>query len=330
MSTPTTIALTGATGHIAAAILPLMLGKGYQVKVLQHRQASSTENAQVSAVHGSMADFASLEKLVAGCEFVIHCAGKISINSNRDTSVYETNVTGTHLLLQAAREAGVGRFLYLSSIHAYSQAPPLEVPDETRAFCPDTAPQYDRSKRDAQKLVLAEHGGPMEVVVLNPTSVIGPGDQRPSLLGKAIMDIYLRKIPMLLHGGFDFCDVRDVAQGVANALDHGRSGEAYLLGGKCHSLADLQELILQEKPHARRLPVVTAAIAYLGLPFFGAWAAIRKQEPLFTRESLDTLVQGNKYISSLKAETELGYTRRPLAETITDTLHWFTQAGYLP
>jgi dihydroflavonol-4-reductase len=329
MSTGITVAITGTTGHLAASILPLLENKGYRIRALQHKQELSFSLKNLEIIRGSLFDIPSLDKLVNGCELVIHCAAKISINSNKDASVYDTNVNGTKNIFNAAKKANVKRFIYISSIHAYSQFPADEILDETHSYCDNSSPRYDQSKRDAEKFFLQQKPDPMEVIVLNPTSIIGPGDYNPSLMGRAILAIYDGKVPSLIRGGFDFCDVRDVAQGIVNAIDKGRNGHSYLLAGRWYSLADLHRIIMDSKGDTRRLPVLPQWAGYLGLPFIHMMASFKNTEPLYTKESLRTLMHGNKNISSLKAAQELGYICRPLMETITDTISWFKQAGYL-
>jgi dihydroflavonol-4-reductase len=323
------IALTGTTGHIASAVIPRLLAQGRLVRGLVYRRLPEGFPGPFETVQGSLADQHSLERLVDGCDVVIHCAGRVSIHSNSDPAVYETNVNGTRRLFETARAAGVRRFIHISSIHAYDQYAAGEKLSEESPFCPDHSPQYDRSKRDAQKFVLEQASAFMEVVVLNPTAVIGPYDAQPSFLGKAIIDIYNRKIPVLIRGGFDFVDVRDVAQGIVNAIERGRSGEAYLLGGKWHDLNDLQNAILVVRGDRKRLPVLPSWVGYAGLPFTWMYAKARKREPLYTRESIMALTGGHHHISSDKAIRELGYSPRSLTETITDTIGWFKQTGRL-
>jgi dihydroflavonol-4-reductase len=325
----TKIAITGSTGHLATAVIPLLISKGYRIKALVFKQSATFDSIAVKTVHGSLSNISSLNQLVKGCQVVIHCAARISLNSNRDPSVYETNVTGTVNVFNASKRAGVKRFIHISSIHAYDQLPADELLNEESSYSSKKAPRYDQSKRDAQQFVLQNSSGPMEVVVLNPTAVIGPFDSKPSLLGKAILDIYNRRVPMLISGGFDFCDVRDVALSVASALDKGRNGQAYLLAGKWHNLKDLQKIILNIKGDARGLPVLPAWTAYLGLPFIQLWSEVKRREPLYTKESVAALTQGNRNISSQKAAAELGYNCRPLKDTIADSINWFKEAGYL-
>lgn len=324
-----TIAVTGASGHIASSLIPMLIAKGHRVKALVNKSKLPFSHPAVEIIQGDLLDKSALTKLVEGCEVVIHTAAKISINSNRDPSVYDTNVNGTISIFNSASHAGVKRFLHISSIHAYNQSPVSEPLDENRVYCTDSAAGYDRSKRDAEKFILSQAGNHMEAVVLNPTAVVGPGDHRPSLMGQAIMDLYNNKVPMLIKGGFDFCDVRDVSSGIISAIEKGRHANRYLLSGKWHSLNNLHSLIMKIKGEKKQVMVLPGWAGYAGLPFINLAAKISKKEPLYTKESLSTLIHGNCNIISRKAAEELGYTCRPLSETMTDSINWFKQNGLL-
>jgi dihydroflavonol-4-reductase len=323
------IAITGSTGHIATSVIPLLTGNNNLVRTLQHAYVPALKNTHTEIFKGDLNNPLTLNGFTDGCDVVVHCAARISINSNADPLVYETNVNGTINIFNAAKKAGVKRFIYVSSIHAYHQLPVYANLNEYKVYCTGSAPKYDQSKRDAQKYVLENANAAMEVVVVNPTCVIGPPDPRPSLMGKAIIDMYNKKIPSLINGGFDFCDVRDVAQGIVQAIDKGRNGESYLLSGKWYSLAALYTLIMNLKHEQHNIPVLPAWLAYLGLPFIQLMAVIKKQEPLYTKESLGALLHGNKNISYAKAMNELGYSCRPLAETVSDVINWYRKSGML-
>jgi dihydroflavonol-4-reductase len=329
MTNGISVAVTGSTGHLASSAIPLLIDKGYRLRVLQYNQEPAIALSGIETVKGSLSDISSLDKLVEGCEVVIHCAARISLNSNSDPLVYETNMKGTINMFNSAIKAGVRRFVHLSSIHAYNQVPSDEILNESSPYCSNRAPCYDRSKRDAEKYVLEQASGKMEVVVLNPTGVVGPFDNKLSLMGKAILDIYNRKVPALIRGGFDFCDVRDVAGAMVTCINKGRNRQSYLLSGKWVSLADMQNIILKIKGYGKGVPVLPSWTGYIGLPFTTLVANIRKQEPLYTKESLYTLIHGNRKISSAKAAEELGYVCRPLHETIADSINWFKQTGHL-
>ena len=322
------IAITGASGHIGASVLPLLLSKGFSVEALVNTSNLKTGFEKVKIINGNLFELTALQNLVTNCDVVIHCAAKISMNSNHDTSVYETNYRGTKNIFSAAVAAGVKKFIYISSIHAYSQIPGDVVLDESRAYCNSIAAQYDQSKRDAQQFVF-QNKSTMEVVAINPTSVAGPPDFRPSLFGKALMDIYNGKIPMLINGGFDFCDVRDVSCAVVRAIEKGRNGEAYLLGGKWHSMAEVYKMVMNYKGEKSSITVLPGWVGYLGLPFIKLQSKLKNETPLYTSESLNVLLQGNKHINYDKAKLELCYKCRPLTETVTDLLSNFKQTGQL-
>lgn len=322
-----TLALTGSSGQIASALLPLLVSKGYHVKALVHQHPPVFSHPRVEFVTGSLSDPESLDRLVEGCQYVIHSAGRVSIRSNHDGEVYETNASGTVRMYEAARKAGVFRLLHISSIHAYDQLTAGETLTEESPYCPDHAPLYDRSKRDAQRWLLSQNGEGPEVVVVNPTAVTGPFDHKPSLIGQAVIALYNNKIPVLIEGGFDFVDVRDVAAGILSALENGKHGEAYLLPGRWHSLAQLQQLVLNVRGINGAAPVLPAWTGFAGLPFIQLYARLSNREPLYTREALTAIVQGHKQISGAKAASELGYRPRELAETVRDTIEWFRETG---
>lgn len=324
-----TIAVTGASGHIASSLIPMILSKGHRVKALVNKSKLSFSHPAVEIITGDIRNQPATAKLAEGCDVLIHTAAKISINSNNDPSVYDTNVNGTINVFNAASQAGVKRFLHISSIHAYNQSPVSESLDENRVYCTDRAARYDRSKRDAEKFVLGHAGNSMEAIVLNPTAVVGPDDHRPSLMGQAIMDLYNNKVPMLIKGGFDFCDVRDVSAGIINAIEKGQHANTYLLSGKWYSLTSLHHMIMGIKGEKKQVAVLPGWMGYAGLPFITLAAKLSNREPLYTKESLSTLLQGNCNIVSRKAADELGYTCRTLFETLTDTINWFKQKGML-
>ncbi len=323
------IAITGTTGHIAASLIPLLIDKGHSLRVLLYEQQPAFDLSAAEVVKGALAKISSLDELVKDCDVVIHAAAKISINSNQDTAVYETNVNGTKNIFNAAKKAAVKKFIYISSIHAYEQFPSNRTLNEKSNYCSNKASGYDRSKRDAEKFLLENAAVEMELVILNPTGIVGPPDHKPSLMGQAIIDIYNKKIPSLIKGGFDFCDVRDIANGIALAMEKGQNKNAYFLSGKWISLYELHKIIMEIKSDKQFLPVLPGWAAYAGLPFIKLLAGIKKQAPLYTKESLDALVYGNKKIDYSKAVNELGYTCRPIKETIIDSINWYKNAGMI-
>jgi dihydroflavonol-4-reductase len=169
----------------------------------------------------------------------------------------------------------------------------------------------------------------MDGLIINPTSVVGPFDFRPSLVGKAIIQICQNKLPGLVAGGYDWVDARDVALGTMQAIEKGRRGERYLLSGKWLSLLDLVKLISQFYPVRNNHVILPYWLAELGVPFLKLYAFLRRTDPLYTHESLDIIKHSHRMISSDKAQKELGYHPRPIEMTVKDTIEWFKINNYL-
>jgi dihydroflavonol-4-reductase len=324
------VAVTGSTGHLGNLIIRELLSRGHSVKgLVRGSDQKALAYLPVEIIQGDLFDQVALQKLTEDCDALIHTAGIISIAGGMNGLVHQTNVEGTHNIMEAAKAAGVRRVIHISSVHAYDQYP-IEIPlDENRAYASDHAYAYDQSKRDSQKLALSYASSTMQVIVVNPTSVIGPYDFKPSKLGRAIMEMYSGKLPFVFHGGFDFCDGRDIANAVVNGLQMGTSGEAYLLGGHWKSLKELFMLVSSASGKNKKPIVIPAALAIAGLPFIHLQSKISGKEPLYTREAIAAVTEGNHCIMSNKAHRELAYTTRPLEETIRDTCEWFLKNGYL-
>ncbi len=324
------VAVTGATGHIGGMIVRELLDRHHDVKVLvRGKNPKSLDGLRVEKIEGDITDDRALLHLMASCEALIHSAAVISIDGGMDGLVYKTNVEGTRNVMEAAKASGIRRVIHLSSIHAYEQKPLHDALDETRAFAGVEAFIYDRSKRESQEIALSYASAAMDVLVVNPTSVIGPYDFKPSKLGHAIIRMHSGKLPFVFDGGFDFCDVRDIALASVNGLTMGRSGEAYLLSGQWYSLAELASVLSEVSGKKIKPLVLPTVFGWIGLPFIRLLSRMTRSEPLYTKEALVAVTDGNRCISFEKAGRELNYVPRPLSETLRDTVEWFGKNGYL-
>ena len=324
------IALTGITGHLGSAVVRELLRRQHSVRALVRSIGNkSYADLPVRECKGDLLDAASLPQFLEGADALIHCAAVISINGDPGGIVSSTNVTGTQNVLKAAAASGVRRVIHVSSIHAYQQLPQDVLLDESRATVDADAFAYDRSKLKGQQIALSMNRNGMEVLVMNPTSIIGPYDFKPSKAGKGILELIQGKQPFMLRGGFDFCDVRDVASAMVSGLTMGRGGETYLLSGKWHSLVEMTSILSEIRGKHIRVMVLPSALAGASLPLLKAVSLVSGREPVFTPEALHAVTYGNKNISSAKAETALNFQSRPLQETLFDTVEWFRQVGYL-
>lgn len=321
-----TVVVTGASGHLGANLVRTLLDRGEQVRVLVHRSANPLANIKhpIERVTGSVCEPSSLAPAFAGAERVYHLAGVISIDGDPDGRVRRVNVEGARNVAQACLAAGVGRLVHVSSVHAFNMNPRDEVLDETRPQVGDSPEHsaYDRSKALGERAVRDAVDAGLDAVIVNPTGIMGPVDFGPSRLGQLLAELAAGKLPALLDGGFDFVDVRDVADGVIAAGERGRRGENYILGNTWYSLRELAGMVAAVT--GRRAPALVTPVwaARAGVPFARFLARLSKTEPLFTRESLEVLCS-NRSISSRRARSELGFSPRPLPQTVADTLAWF-------
>lgn len=321
------IALTGASGHIGANLCRKLLEDNHHLRVLVNQFTASLEGLDLEAVKGDMFNVASLRELADGADVLIHLAASISING--DQHLLDTNVAGTKNVIDVVRDAKVKRLLHFSSIHALVQQPLDQILDEERPLSISDHIIYNQSKALGEELVLNAVESGLDAVIISPTSVMGPNDFKPSLVGQAIIQLYKGKIPALVPGGYDWVDVRDVVAGAISAMENGRTGQSYLLSGHFKTLTELYGQIMLFQGTDRRLPVIPFWLAEVGVPFLKAWARVCGTRPLYTKESIQILKTAHTNISSKKARNELGYESRPFSDTLRDTIKWFKENGYL-
>lgn len=294
-----------------------------------YAERDSLADLDIERFDGDVRDPDAMKKFVAGADTVYHLAAVISIVGGRGGLVDAVNVGGARNVGAAALAAGVPRFVHVCSVHAFDQAPLDEPLDETRARVePGTAPAYDVSKAagEAEVRKLVEDG--LDAVIVHPTGVIGPFDFAPSRMGHVFLDLYHRRLPALVEGGFDWVDVRDVCKGIVTAADKGRTNESYLLSGHYHPIevvAKTAQSITGVDPPRLSSPMWLARV---GAPFMELVAKVTGSEPLYTSESLCAL-RANDRIVHDKAAEELGYAPRPFEESVRDVYAWFASEGRL-
>jgi dihydroflavonol-4-reductase len=323
------VAITGASGHIGNVLCRELAEKGMQLRILLFQNKMRPIGLDAEVVVGSILDKKVLEELISGCDVVYHLAAKITIDNKERDVVFEVNVQGTKNVIEVCLEQNVKRLIYTSSVHSFKSFGQDEVLDENNPVNPESKMAYEASKAKAEMLILEAVKAGLNAVILNPSAIIGPFDYQPSYLGQALIKIYKNNLPMLVSGGYDFVDVRDVVDAAINAATMGRIGERYILSGQWLSLKELSEFI--SRLYSRKTPTFIAPmiLAKIGLPFIHAWAKLSRQHPLYTADSLEILKQSNKKMSHQKAEKELGYHPRPIEKTLKDTLDWFKSEGIL-
>jgi dihydroflavonol-4-reductase len=228
-------------------------------------------------------------------------------------------------MIDAAMRAGVKRFIYTSSIHAFKRIPHGSLVDETTPIDPAfNIADYDRSKAEATLAVLKKVEEGLPAIIACPTGVIGPYDYKNSELGSLMSSWMVNKVNYMIDGSYDFVDVRDVAHGLILAREKGKIGQLYILSGTLVRVSDLWKITQELFSFKSILVNIPMNLARFAAFFAERYYKISKTTPKLTRYSIETL-QSNAMISNLKARLYLGYNSRPLQETVRDTIEWWKQ-----
>ena len=323
--------VTGANGLVGANLVRELLARGARLRVVvRNDDPEALRGLDVERIQGDVRDLESLKTALRGAERVYHLAGQISIVGPMGGLLQATNVIGARNVGEAALACGVKRLLHMCSVHALRQAPLDQPIDETRARVqPGQAPAYDCSKAAGEAEIRRLIAKGLEAVIVHPSGIIGPFDFRPSRMGQVFLDLYQRKLPALVAGGFDWVDVRDVVAGAIAAMERGRCNESYILSGRWQSMAELGSMAAAVTDVAPPRFTSPHWLARAGAPLMEGWAHLTGQEPLYTREALAALGGNKRYLCD-KAQRELGYRPRPTQESVCDTYRWFAANGRLP
>lgn len=323
------IAITGASGHIGNNLCRYLIDKGFEIKALIYRDDKALRDLpMITIVKGNVNSTDALNELIKNTDIVIHTAATISVNDNNDAEVINTNIRGTENIIKVCMNHKVKRLIHFSSIHAFDMLPLSGTLDENRRILTDSPFVYDLSKSKSEEMVLKANSTDLETVVLSPTSVIGPYDFKPSLIGKAMKSICKNRFPALISGGYDFVDVRDIVEATFNSITMAEPGNKYLLSGKWHSIKEFVELISAVsgcKVPAFICPLWLAKFSLpIARPFLNNEIKI-----MFNKQTIEILGSGHRNISSEKAKKQLQLKYRPLKTSIADSYNWFKENNYL-
>lgn len=323
--------VTGANGFVGSAVARCLLNAGHEVRCLV-RQGSDRRNLDelpVEIAEGDLRSVQSLKSAVSGCDNLFHVAADYRLWVPNPETMYDINVRGTQALILAAAEAGMKRMIYTSSV-ATLGANPNGIPanEDTPSSLTSMTGHYKRSKFMAEQIVRQitdEHKLPL--VIVNPSTPIGPRDIKPTPTGRIVLDTICGRMPAYVNTGLNVAHADDIAYGHLLAYEHGKPGERYILGGEDMTLLQILQTIdeISGKQIKRfNLPVK------LILP--AAWlmekiATVTNVEPRATVDSLQ-MAKKKMFYSSDKAIRELGYRYRPAAEALEDAMIWFQDNGY--
>ena len=322
--------VTGGSGFIGANLVRLLLDEGFAVRVLV-RSTSKLDNLDglgVEIVRGDLNDLDLAEK-IKGCQVLFHAAAHYSLWHADKQLLYECNVLGTRNLLKAARVAGIERTVYTSSVAAIGVGTPGSIVDETyQSPVEELVGNYKKSKFFAEREAIKACDLGQDVVIVNPSTPIGPWDIKPTPTGDIILRFLRGKMPAYVDTGLNLIDVRDVAKGHLLALQQGKSGSRYILGNHNMTL----KVLLEELSSITGLPAPTRTLP-LWLPLSVAWVDEFILQSVGKSPSIP--VEGVRmskqpmYYNSAKAVRELGLPQSSIQSALKDSVAWFISNGYI-
>jgi dihydroflavonol-4-reductase len=332
VSTKVRTFVTGASGFIGSAVVRALLGSGFAVRALVRPSSPLTNlhGLDIEIEEGDMRDPDVVGRAARGARYVFHVAADYRLWARNPQQIMQNNVEGTRVVMAAAKAAGAERIVYTSSVATLMASEFGRPANETRPLAEKEAiGSYKRSKVAAERIVesmIVKQRLP--AVIVNPTAPVGPRDLRPTPTGRIIVEAASGRMPAFVDTGLNLVHVDDVAAGHVAALQHGRIGERYILGGENMTLAEMLASIARlvgRRPPRIRLPRhLIYPLAYAA----EAAARITDREPFVTLDGL-RMAKNRMFFTSGKAERELGYKARPVDAAIGDAVQWFRQAGYI-
>jgi dihydroflavonol-4-reductase len=323
--------VTGATGFVGSHVARVLAAQGANLRLLV-RSSSDLRNIQelqAERVVGDLRDAASLKKAVSGCDVVFHVAADYRLWVRDPEQMYRSNVEGTKAMLEAARENKVRRVVYTSSVATMGFQPNGHLADEdSPVSLANMIGLYKRSKFLAEEIAIQAGRSGMDVVVVNPTTPVGERDIKPTPTGRIVVDFLKKKFPAYVDTGLNLVDVAECARGHVSALEKGKSGERYILGGENLTLKQILDKLAAiaglPSPRIKVPYVVALATGVVDQVFTGY---IRNREP---RATIDAVRMGRKkmFVSSGKAERDLGWKTVPVDGALRRAVEWFQANGY--
>jgi dihydroflavonol-4-reductase len=325
--------ITGATGFVGSHVARSYADAGAQLRLLTRSTSrlDALAGLEAETIVGDLRNPAGLRSALTSCDALVHVAADYRLWVLDPEEMYSANVDGTRELLKLAREVGVERVVYTSSVATMGfKADGTIVDEATPVSLADMIGHYKRSKFLAEQEAIQAARAGQHVIILNPTTPIGPGDAKPTPTGRIIVDFLNRNFPAYVDTGLNLVDVSEVARMHLVALDHGTPGERYILGGANLTLKQILDRMsaitglpspTMKVPHA-----VAMAFAFFDENFTGK---LRGKEP---RATVEAVRMGKKmmFASSAKAERELGFKVLPVYNALRSAIEWFIEHGYAP
>ena len=323
--------VTGATGFLGSHVARQLLARGGDLRLLIRSTSRLDNIADIAAerVVGELRDLDSLKKGMAGCEFVFHVAADYRLWSLNSQELYDSNVEGTRNILQAARDSGVRRVIYTSSVATMGFGNNGRLTDEkSPVTLSNMIGDYKRSKFLAEQLVIEAGRSGRNVVMVNPTTPVGERDIKPTPSGQIVVDFLRRKFPVYIDTGLNLVDVVDCAEGHLLAMEKAQPGERYILGGENLTLKQILDKLGAitglPSPQVKLPYAVALAAGVVGSVVVGK---MLKREPRATIEAV-RIARKKMFVTSAKAQRDLGWNPRPIDGALQRAVEWFKANGY--
>ena len=322
--------VTGASGFLGRAVVTELKRRGAEIRalVMKNDPLAAELPEGISVVYGNVCDDDSLERFFAGADgnaCVIHCAGIVSVASRPGERIYRVNAGGTANILRHCEKAGVGKLVYVSSVHAIPEKPKGTAMTEEALFSPEAVRgDYARSKAMATALVLDAAGRGLNASVVFPSGIIGPGDVGKGSITHMLQAFLAGRLPVAVKGGYDFVDVRDVAAGILSCAEKGKPGRGYILSGEYVTVREILKAAGEALGRRRAVIYLPVRLAERIAPFYEK-RCLRKKEPLYFTPYSVAVLESNGRFDRSAAAADLGYAPRSLQSSIRDTVLWLKE-----
>ena len=326
-----TALVTGSSGHVGSNFIRELSKQGFTIRCIDFDgDYRAYEGFEVEVIKGDITDKESLEPIFKNVDIVFHTAALINLDRRYKKQIRLVNVAGTKNVCEAALQAGVKKLIHFSSVDAFYRFPIEEPLLESRKLIDDpNAVPYDLSKADGQKVVLQFCEKGLDASIIHPTSIVGPNDFKPGLPMQEMVNLANGKRKLLPNWGYNFVDVRDLCLTAIAAVELGRTGQNYIVGGEYHMYSYIAELMEQQLGRTVLLSTIPDFVSYLGLPYEYIKSLITGKPRVLTIDTLHTGKSGNKVVPSTLAREELGHNPRPLKESIYDMVAFFQKRGLI-
>jgi dihydroflavonol-4-reductase len=323
--------VTGATGFLGSHVARELARRGERVRVLVRPSSDlrALEGLDAERVEGDLRTPSSLDRALEGVLRVFHVAADYRLWARDPREIYESNVAGTQNLLAAARQAGVEKFVYTSTVATVAVPREDRLPNEaTKSSVSEMIGHYKRSKFEAEQCALRAAEAGLPVVIVNPTTPVGPGDWKPTPTGKIIVDFLNGRMPGYVDTGLNFVPVEDCARGHLLAAERGRVGERYILGGCNLTLKQMLDLLSAASGRLAPRWKIPFALAYAaGCVDLGV-SRLLGREPQIPLEGV-RMARHKMFVDASKAERELGFAPGPIERALERAVQWYESNGYV-